>query len=130
MRLERIAKNFSDKIHFVCVYIKEAHPIDGSQAPSNLDDEVLFAQPTTTEARAEVAAACMLRFNFSFPMVLDNMKNEAEGKYFAMPERLYVIDSLGVIQWKCGIGPHFFDPNGFEKSIKDQITKLHPDLGE
>ena len=118
MRLDNIAKRFSDRVEFLCVYIKEAHPTDGSQSPPNLDDDVLYAQPTTDDERAEVAAACMLRFNFSFPMVLDNMTNEVEGKFKAMPERLYMLDVDGRVTWKCGLGPHLFDPDGFEEAIK------------
>ena len=118
MRLDNIAKQFSDRVEFLCVYIKEAHPTDGSQSPPNLDDDVLYAQPTTDDERAEVAAACMLRFNFSFPMVLDNMTNEVEGQYKAMPERLYMLDANGRVTWKCGLGPHLFDPDGFEEAVK------------
>jgi hypothetical protein len=117
-----MAKKYGDRVHFLCVYNKEAHPTDGSHSPSNIDDKVLFTQPTTDDERAEVAAACMLRFNFSFPMVLDNMTDEAESKYFAMPERLYVLDSAGVVTWKCGIGPHLFDPDGFEAAIEAHLV--------
>ncbi|MBK17720.1 MAG: deiodinase [Rhodospirillaceae bacterium] len=118
MRLDNIAKEFGDRVHFLCVYIKEAHPTDGSQSPPNIDDKILYAQPTTEDERAEVAAACMLRFNFSFPMVLDNMTNEVEGNYKAMPERLYMIDADGRVTWKCGLGPHLFDPDGFEEAVR------------
>ncbi len=126
MRLDGIAKKFGDRVDFLCVYIKEAHPTDGSQSPSNLDDEVLFTQPTSDDERAEVAAACMLRFNFSFPMVLDDMTDQAESKYFAMPERLYVLAPDGTVAWKCGIGPHLFDPDGFEAAIEEQAAALAP----
>jgi len=118
VRLENIARKFSDRVKFICVYIKEAHPTDGSQSPPNIDDNVLYMQPTTEDERAKVAAACMLRFNFSFPMVLDNMTNEIEEKYQAWPERLYVLDANGLVTWKCGLGPHLFDPDGFEDAIK------------
>ena len=121
MRLDELAQKYRGNANFLCVYIKEAHPTDGSQSPSNIDDDVLFTQPTTDDERAEVAAACMLRFNFSFPMVLDNMTNEVESKYFAMPERLYVLDSDGIVTWKCGIGPHLFDPDGFEAAIENAV---------
>ena len=124
MRLEELAKRFGDRMHFLCVYIKEAHPTDGSQSPANLDDKVLFTQPTTEDERAEVAAACMLQFNFSFPMVLDNMTNAVEGSYMAMPERLYVLDKDGRVTWKCGLGPLLFDPDGFEKAIEEEMHTL------
>jgi len=121
VRLDRIAKDYGVRAHFLCVYIQEAHPTDGSQSPANLDDEVLFTQPTTEDERAEIAAACMLRYNFSFPMVLDRMSNEVESRYVAMPERLYVLDEHGRVTWKCGLGPHYFDPDGFEQAIRELV---------
>ena len=121
MRLDELAKRTGDRAHFLCVYIKEAHPTDGSQAPSNINDGILYTQPTTEDERAEIAAACMLRYNFSFPMLLDHMTNEVEANYMAMPERLYVLDAAGRVRWKCGLGPHYFDPGGFEQAIEAEI---------
>ncbi len=121
MRLEDIAKQYGARMEFLCVYIKEAHPTDGSQSPSNVDDGVLFLQPTTEDERAEIAGVCMLRYNFTFPMVLDNMTNEVEAKYMAMPERLYVLDEAGKVTWKCGLGPHYFDSDGFAAAVKDVV---------
>ncbi len=117
MRLDSIAREYGDRAHFVCVYVKEARPTDGSQSPDNVREGILYADPTTLDERAEVAAACMLRYNFSFPMVLDDMTNAIDAKYVAMPERLYVLDAAGQVTWKCGLGPHYFDPDGFEAAI-------------
>ena len=108
-------------MHFLCVYIKEAHPTDGSQSPSNVDDGVLYQQPTSEDERAKIASVCMLRYNFTFPMVLDNMTNEVEAKYIAMPERLYVLDEDGRVTWKCGLGPHYFDAAGFGVAVKQVV---------
>ena len=118
MRLEEIANKYHNRANFLCIYIKEAHPTDGSQSPPNIDEKILYTQPTTEDERANIAAACMLRFNFSFPVVLDNMTNEVDSKFKAWPERLYVLDKNGRVTWKCGIGPHFFDPSGFEEAIE------------
>ena len=121
MRLDELAKKHGERMHFLCVYIKEAHPIDGSQSPANIDDEVLFTQPTSADERADIAAVCMLRYNFSFPMVLDNMTNEVEDKYVAMPERLYVLDADGRVAWQGGLGPHYFDPDGFVAAVEAEM---------
>lgn len=123
MRLDGIAKKYRGQANFLCIYIKEAHPTDESQSPPNIDEGILYSQPTTVDERAKIAAACMLRFNFSFPMVLDNMTNEVDSKFRAWPERLYVLDKIGRVTWKCGIGPHFFDPAGFEEAVKNLSYK-------
>ena len=121
MRLNDLAKEFGDRMNFLCVYIKEAHPTDGSQSPGNVEEGILFKQPTTADERAEVAAACMLRFNFSFPMVLDDMSNEVVETYLGNPERTFILDANGIVTWRCGLGPHYFDPDGYEAEIRRMV---------
>ena len=82
--------------------IKETRPTDGVQYLYNLKDGILFEQPKTADARADIAGVCMLRHNFSFPMVLDDMTDDAMSKYAAIPEHLYVLDSEGHIIYKRG----------------------------
>lgn len=121
MRLNDFAKAYGDRVNFLCVYVDEAHPTDGSQSPKNIEDGILFARPTDADERAEIAAACMLRYNFAFPMALDSMENEVVARYNAMPERLYVLDANGRVTWKCGLGPHYFDPEGFESAVRSLL---------
>jgi hypothetical protein len=118
VRLNNLARKYQDSVPFVCVYIKEAHPTDGVQSLANVEEEILYTQPTSDDARAEIAAVCMLRYNFSFPMLLDNMTDEANEHYAALPERLYVIDADGIIAYKGGMGPHCFDVAEFEEAVK------------
>jgi hypothetical protein len=122
VRLDEIAKRYAYQMQFYCIYIKEIHPDDGVQVQSNIDEGIIFDQPTTDDTRTEIAAACMLRFNFSFPMLLDNMTDEAEAKFVALPERLYVLDADGRVTFKGGLGPHCFDPVTWEAAIKQLIA--------
>ena len=117
MRLNDLAKKYQPHVQFLCIYIKEAHPTDGIQSLNNLKDGILYEQPTTADARADIAAVCMLRYNFSFPMVLDDMTDAAESKYVAVPERLYVLDRDGRITYKGGLGPLCFDVDEFEEVV-------------
>ena len=80
------------------MYIQEAHATDGWQVPMNLTDEVVFQQPTNDDERAEVAEACVLRLNFEMPMLLDDMANQVDTAYSALPERLYLLDPEGIIR--------------------------------
>jgi len=116
-----MAKTYGDKVTLFCVYIREAHAEGEDQVPRNLDEDVIFEQPTTSDERAEVAAACMLRHNFSFPMLMDNMENEAEEKYMSWPDRLYLIDSDGKIAYQGGMGPLYFDVDEFEQELRKLV---------
>ena len=51
-------KQFGDRVQFVNVYVREAHPTDGWRMSSNDRDGVTFAQPTTDAERCEVASKC------------------------------------------------------------------------
>ncbi len=117
MRLDELANSFGGKVKFFGVYIREAHAEGEDQVIRNLDENVIFEQPETADERAEVAAACMLRYNFSFPMLLDGMDNDAEHKYQSWPDRLYIIGGDGKIAYRGGMGPLYFDVDEFEGEL-------------
>ena len=73
--MNKIYETYKDRMDFYLVYIREAHPSDGWQVRSNLDDKLEFLEPTTEDERAELAGVCMLDLGFTMPMLLDNMEN-------------------------------------------------------
>ncbi len=107
---------------FFCVYIQEAHPTDGWQVTPNSREGVLYAQPKTDQERAEVAGACMIDLALEFPLLLDEMSNEVDGAYCALPERLYLIDAEGCIAYRGGPGPFQFDPGEWERAIEEHLS--------
>jgi len=117
VRLDKLAKKFNNQIQFLGIYIREAHPEDNDQVLRNVEEGIIFNDPTTEDERAEVAAACMLRYNFSFPMLLEKMNNAAEEAYQSWPDRLYLIDAKGTIAYQGGMGPLYFDVDELEGSI-------------
>ena len=121
MRLIEISKELEDQAEFCCVYIKEAHPLDGGVLPDNTLEGIEVDSPDTQEERATIAATCMLRYNFPFRMVLDNMTDEAEDKYRSGPDRLYVIGKDGNVTWKSGLGPFYFDVEAWYEALINQI---------
>jgi len=114
VRLDELAKSYGDKATFFGVYIREAHADGEDQVIRNLDEGVIYSQPESADERADVASACMLRYNFSFPMLLDGMDNDAEEKYISWPDRLYIVGSDGKIAYQGGLGPFYFDVDEFE----------------
>ena len=120
-RLNEIYRRFHDHVEFVCVYIQEAPPSDGWQIPMNDTDEVVYAQPTSEEARVEVASACLLDLQLEMPLVLDEMSNEVDTAYAALPERLYVVDSNGVIAFAGKQGPFGFKPAEIDAWLRKHV---------
>jgi hypothetical protein len=86
----------------------------------NETDAVVYAQPASEAARVEVASACLLDLQLEMPLVLDEMSNEADIAYAALPERLYVVDAEGHVAYRGEPGPFGFHPEEWEKEIEQQ----------
>lgn len=121
MRLNNIYKQYGDDAAIYVVYIQEAHPSDGWQMSINERDDVVFAQPTTMDERVDVAQACSLGLDLDIPTLLDEMTNEVDEAYAALPDRLYVIDRDGKIAYRSGPGPMGFNSDEFEAALRDQL---------
>ena len=89
----------------------------------NVWENIEFAQPDTADERAEVAAVCALRLNLEMPMLLDGMDNDADLKYAAMPERLFVVDPEGNVTYRSEMGPFGFTPDAWRDAIAVQVKK-------
>jgi hypothetical protein len=109
-------------VQFFCVYIQEAHPEDGWQVLINLEQKIVYNQPTTELERVEIAATCRVELDLELPMLIDAMSNEVDTAYAALPERLYVIDAEGKIAYRGDPGPWGFDADGWEEAIRSQLT--------
>ena len=117
MRLNEIYEKYRDYLHFLYVYIKEAHPTDGWLGRYNQQKGVLFAQPNSLDERTKIAEVCVLKLNLKMPMVLDDMTNSAEEAYKALPDRFYTVNAEGRIAWRGEPGPWGFDVDAWESAI-------------
>ncbi len=120
--MNEIFETYKDRIDFYLVYIREAHPSDGWQVRSNLDDHVEFLEPTTEDERARLAGVCMLDLGFTMPTLLDNMQNEVDAKYAALPERLYVLDRDGKVFFRGIMGSRGFDVDTWLEAVQAQAA--------
>ena len=83
---------------------------------------VLFRQHQSFEERVEVGQACMIKMALEMPAVVDDMDDVVARAYGAMPERLYLVGSDGLVAYKGGIGPMFFRPREWEQAIADYLA--------
>jgi len=120
--MNKIYETYKDRIEFYLIYIREAHPSDGWQVRSNLDDHVEFLEPQNEDARAELAKVCQTDLGFNMPMLLDNMSNEVDLKFAALPERLYVLDANGKVFFRGIMGSRGFDVDTWLQAIKEQAA--------
>lgn len=117
MRLNETYEQYKDRVDFYCVYIQEAHPRDGWQVTANLNDGIVYDQPLSIDQRAELAQLCAVRLDLAMPMLLDDMSNEVDRLYAALPERLYLIDEAGVVVFRTVVGSPGFDVDSWHQAI-------------
>src|SRR5438045_3277850 len=110
-------KRFGDRVEFLGVYVREAHPTDGWRMASNDAKGVAVAQPATTEERTSVAATCSGTLKMSIPLVVDGVDDAVGRAYSGMPDRLYLLDKRGRVAYKGGRGPFGFKPGELEQAI-------------
>ena len=119
-RLEEMRQQWSDKVEFTYVYIKEAHPDDEWQMGVNLEHEVVFKQPKTFVDRMALARTFVEKMDVGTRTLVDDIANTANACYAAWPERIYVIDRGGTIVYKGGMGPFFFDTDDLGEFLQQR----------
>lgn len=122
MRLNELYAEYKDRVRFYIVYIREAHPSDGWQVPSNLMEKIVYAEPTTDEERTEVASACQINLDLHMPMLIDGIDNDIDKKYVGLPMRLFLVDGEGKIAYAGDKGPFGWDDEAFEEALKQAIA--------
>ena len=120
--LNRLYRDYRDRVEFYVVYIQEAHPIDAWQVADNLKDDVLVATTKTADERYQVAVVCITKLGIELPALIDEPDNRVERAYTAWPDRLYVIDRDGLIAHKSAAGPFGFKPAEVETALKRILT--------
>lgn len=73
--------------------------------------------------RTEVANACMLRLEMSIPTLIDDMDNSTDTKYYALPDRLYLVGRDGRLAYRGGPGPFGFVATELEQAIERYLAE-------
>ena len=122
--MEGIHKKYGDRVEFLTLYIKEAHPLDEWQMDSNVTEGVCYPQPTTLDDRMRIANDFVKRFNYKIPLVVDPIENPANKAYAGWPERFYIVDESGMIVYKGKPGPFGYHP----EEVEAWLSKRFPDV--
>ncbi|PKB70573.1 MAG: hypothetical protein BZY87_09990 [SAR202 cluster bacterium Io17-Chloro-G6] len=107
--MERLYRQYQDRVEFFVVYVQEAHPTDGWQVDANVNDGVYLRQHQSFDERDDAAQSCTIGLHISIPTLVEEMDNSIDEAYGAAPERLYLIGKDGKVIYHGGAGPHFFD---------------------
>ena len=106
----KLYEDYRGHADFLQVYIREAHPQDEWQMPSNRKDKVVYTQPQTRAQRIAIASDFIQRLHVSLPVAIDDMDNRANLVYAAWPERIYIVNEDGRIVYRGALGPFGYHP--------------------
>jgi thiol-disulfide isomerase/thioredoxin len=115
--LERLQKRYGDKVQFLAIYVREAHPTGGWRMEMNDRVGVVIDQPADYATRASVADRACSLLKTTMPMLVDEIDDRVGHAYSGMPSRLYVIDPSGKVTYKSGRGPFGFKSGEMEQSL-------------
>ncbi|CAK8691575.1 unnamed protein product [Clavelina lepadiformis] len=104
---------YMDRVDFVVVYIDEIHALDSWSFEQN---KFKIKTHRAIEDRLSAAEILQSLDDFSLPLVVDTMKNEANPNYRGLPERMCVVLD-GEVKYISGIGSYNFN-------IEEMITYL------
>ena len=121
--LDALADHYRDRVSFLAVYIREAHPEQGWILPENRRSGVAVDEPRSDEDRREVAATCATALRLRMPMVVDAVDNAVASAYGGWPDRLYLIGRAGRIAYRGGEGPFGFKPKELEAAIEEHLER-------
>jgi Iodothyronine deiodinase len=117
-----LAERYRDRISFLAIYIREAHPEDGWVLPENRRSGVAVHEPTTGVERHAVATTCSANLGMRMPMAVDRLDNAVASAYGGWPDRLYLVRRDGTIAYQGGDGPFGFKPAELERAIETLLT--------
>ncbi len=119
-QINGIYHKYKDRAAFYIVYIQEAHPSDRWQLTANVEADIVFSSPGNIGERSNVANACVRTLGIEFPALLDDLQDSTEAAYTAWPDRLFLIDTDGIVTYKSSPGPWGFQP----EELQNELSKL------
>lgn len=117
---EKWYQSYKDRANFLMVYIEEAHP------GNSVEGRQVFAHESDQD-RQQLAELCTSSKNLNLPTVLDKLDNAVEIAYAAFPDRIYVLDSNGVVRHKTQPGPRGWDVKEPRAALDRLLGKTRSD---
>ena len=78
--------------------------------PDNVAAGILVEQPENYAEREELAELCTTSLEITMPTVIDKLDNAVEIAYAGYPDRIFILDTDGIVRFKTKPGPRGFRP--------------------
>ena len=116
MSLRDLHTTYQNRVQFLVIYIREAHPADGWGTGGKYG----IHDPKSIEERRQVAKFCATQLQYGVTTLVDEMDDAVMNAYASWPTRLYLVDAEGKISYAGDQGPSGFKP----AELKDAIDAL------
>ena len=137
MSLRDLYAQYNDRVQFLVIYIREAHPEDGWSLSKlgglgkRLGKLAGLAQhvqqgiydPQAIEERRKVAGMCQAALQYGIRTYVDEMDDAVMTAYAAMPDRLYLVGLDGRVVYAGGPGPFGFKPAELKDAIDVYLSQ-------
>jgi hypothetical protein len=134
VRLHNLYKYYHQRVQFLSIYIREAHPIDGWWLGRRLtrglfktffpEASLHHYDPKTIEERRAVAGECEAALQYGIHTYVDEMDDCVNTAYAAWPTRLYLVGLDGHVAYAGGLGPYGMKPNELKRAMDDYLTRI------
>jgi hypothetical protein len=133
VRLQDLYERYHDRVEFLVVYIREAHPVDGWWLGRGMPGLLIklyrsgaatdVCDPKTMRKRQAVAGRCEAALKYGIRTVVDEMDDAVNRAYAAAPTRLYLVGLDGRVAYAGGLGPFGFRPAELGAAIEDYLAR-------
>lgn len=135
--LKDLYEQYHDRVKFLIVYIREAHPKDGWWLGGGATGLAIrfyaskaaldVYNPKTMEERRQVADRCEDELKYGIPTLVDDMDDSVNRAYAALPTRMYLIGLDGRVEYAGELGPWGFKPYELKEAIEGWM-ETNPEL--
>ena len=134
MSFRNLFEEYHDKVQFLDIYIREAHPIDGWWFGRRLTKTLVkkfspnvsmdYHDPQTIEERRAVANDCETALHYGIRTYVDEMDDRVNLAYAAWPTRSYMVGMDGRIQYAAKMGPTSLKPKELKIAMDNYLDQM------
>lgn len=95
--IESLRREFDERVNWVLIYTREAHPTDGWVVQSNEGAGIRIPQHRSLEDRLQCAKLAAEKLPVTLTVVVDGMDDRVTSTFAGYPNRGYVLDAEGVV---------------------------------
>jgi len=117
--LNRLHERFGERVRFVLVYMREAHP-QGESWQSTINEREGISLPEAQSEKERVAHAVLARqrLDIRYEVTVDGMDGLLESAFGAFPSHAFVIDATGRVAFATPLDDGSLQPAALETALE------------